>query len=249
MPPPRPKAFYVRWLTVAAFVQNPMPNIFKPDRPDDAWLNLFPALQALEPETRSRLLAECMIGELEAGERGYIEGMTCRGYVLRLEGVTRIVKTSTTGREVVLYRVGPGETCVLTTSCLLGHAPYPAEAVAESAVREFIVPAPVFHELMDQSASFRTFVLANYGNLIGDLIMLIDEMMFGRVDIRLAQYLLEASDGQAELELTHQTLADELGSAREVVSRRLKEFERRGWVSLGRGRIVVANRAGLASMC
>ena len=219
------------------------------DTPTDTdWLRRFPELDALDAATRARLLRESTLATMAAGDRAYLEGALARGYVLRLEGTTRVQKTSASGREVVLYRVGPGETCVLTTSCLLGRTPFPAEGVAESAVREAVVPPALFHELMEASEPFRRFVIANYGDLLGELILLLDEMMFLRLDIRLAQLLLEAADGAPVLERTHQQLALELGSAREAVSRVLKEFERKAWIRLGRNRIELLDAAALTAL-
>lgn len=209
------------------------------------WLAAFPPLQALEPAARERLRAAARIEHMACGERAYLEGALARGYVLRIAGTTRVQKTSASGREVVLYRVGPGDTCVLTTSCLLGRKPFPAEGVAESDVTEAVVPPEVFAALMDQSAAFRAFVLSNYGDLIGELIMLLDEVMFRRLDIRLAQLLLEAGGTAGAVERTHQQLAQELGSAREAVSRLLKDFERKAWIRLGRGHIAIADAAAL----
>ncbi|HSV70252.1 MAG TPA: Crp/Fnr family transcriptional regulator [Methylibium sp.] len=212
------------------------------------WLTAFPPLQALDEPQRARLLAAARIEHMACGERAYLEGALARGYVLRIAGTTRVQKTSASGREVVLYRVGPGDTCVLTTSCLLGRKPFPAEGVAESDVTEAVVPPEVFAALMDESAAFRAFVLGNYGDLIGELIMLLDDVMFRRLDIRLAQQLVQAASAAGVVELTHQQLAHELGSAREAVSRLLKEFERKQWIRLGRGRIELADVAALRTL-
>ncbi len=219
----------------------PPSSTVPPVLPDD-WLAQFPALLALDAPVRDRLRRDAVFGRMQAGERAYLQGSLARGYVLRLSGVTRVQKTAPSGREVVLYRVGPGETCVLTTSCLLGQAAFPAEGVAESAVLEVVIPPDTFQALMVDSEGFRRFVVANYGNLLGDLIMLMDDLMFSRLDERLAQRLLALSEpgeggGPPRVERTHQQLAQELGSAREAVSRVLKEMERKGWLRLGRSRI------------
>ncbi len=212
------------------------------------WLSRFPALDGLERAARDTLIAHAVPGRMVAGERAYLEGALARGYVLRLEGTTRVQKTSASGREVVLYRVGPGETCVLTTSCLLGRRQFPAEGVAESDVLEMVVPPTVFDALMLESEAFRRFVIANYGDLIGDLIMLLDDVMFRRLDIRLAERLTQSADQSQTVDLTHQQLALELGSAREAVSRLLKEFERKHWVVLGRHRIELVDIGALRGL-
>lgn len=210
------------------------------------WLHLFPQLTALEPQVRDLLARHARIVEAPAGAIGYSEGMPCNAYVLRLAGQSRVYKMSSSGREILLYRVAAGETCVLTTTCLLGRSDYPASTVIEQAVRDVVVPAPVFHELMMQSDVFRRFVMQNYGALISDLIVLLDEVAFHTLDARLARLLLE--EAAVQINRTHQQLADELGTAREVVSRQLKRFEHKGWVSLGRGQLELADREALAAL-
>ncbi|HWT28993.1 MAG TPA: Crp/Fnr family transcriptional regulator [Methylophilaceae bacterium] len=208
-----------------------------------AWLAQFPALMDIEPEARALLARHARIVEAPVGTIGYSEGMPCKGYVLRLAGQSRVYKISSSGREILLYRVAAGETCVLTTTCLLGRSDYPASTVVEEPIRDVVVPAAIFHQLMIESPVFRRFVMENYGALISDLIVLLDEVAFHSLDTRLAKLLLDESGPQ--IHRTHQQLADELGTAREVVSRQLKRFEQKGWVSLGRGQIEVLDRDAL----
>ena len=210
------------------------------------WLSQFPALQTLEPESLEMLAKHSRIVEAPIGTIGYSEGMPCHGYVLRLKGRSRVYKMSTNGREILLYRVGAGETCVITTTCLLGNSDYPASTVVEEPIRDVIVPDKVFHQLMLDSRVFRRFVMENYGALISDLIVLLDEVAFQSLDARLAKQLLDV--GSDNITRTHQQLADELGTAREVVSRQLKRFEQKGWLTLGRGEVTLLNRSALQTM-
>jgi len=212
---------------------------------DLAWLATFPALAGLEPEAKDKLRQHARIAEAPVGAVGYREGSPCSAYVMRLAGRSRVQKISDSGREILLYRVGPGETCVLTTTCLLGRTHYPAETIVEEAVHDVVVPAQTFHQLMLESEVFRRFVMSNYGDLISDLIVLVDEVAFRRLEARLAKLLLEATHKNSAVASTHQQIAAELGSAREVVSRHLKEFERKGWLQLGRGQIGVLDRGAL----
>ena len=211
-----------------------------------SWLSTFPALLSLEAHAKALLEKHARIAEAPVGTIGYSEGMPCNAYVMRLEGKSRVYKLSTSGREILLYRVAAGETCVLTTTCLLGRSDYPASTIVEEPVRDVIVPSQVFHQLMVDSAVFRRFVMENYGALISDLIVLLDEIAFHSLDVRLAKILLDETN--TEISRTHQQIADELGSAREVVSRQLKRFENKGWVTLGRGRIKVINKEALRKM-
>ena len=160
------------------------------------------------------------------------------------EWQTRVVqKLAESGREIVLYRVEEGQSCVLTTACLLGGGAYQAEAVAETPVKAVVMPNEIFQTLIERSRPFREFVFSSYMQRITDLLMLIEAITFGRIDARLAAHLLRDSDANGVMQVTHQELARDLGSAREVISRMLKEFERQGMVELGRGRITLLNRA------
>jgi len=210
------------------------------------WLELFPDLLALEPESKALLARYSRIIEAPVGTIGYREGTPCGAYVLRLAGQSRVYKMSSSGREILLYRVGSGETCVLTTTCLLGSSDYPASTIVEEPIRDVIVPEVAFNQLMVESKVFRRFVMQNYGALISDLIVLLDEVAFHSLDVRLAKLLLEEPSKQ--INRTHQQLAAELGTAREVVSRQLKRFEQRGWVMLGRGHVEILDKAALEKL-
>lgn len=210
------------------------------------WLSHFPPLEQLEPHAREILRDAARIVEAPIGAVGYRETDPCNAYVMRLQGRSRVYKMSESGREILLYKVSAGETCILTTTCLLGRSNYPASTVVEEPIRDVLIPAQVFHQLMMQSDVFRRFVLNNYGDLISDLIVLLEQVAFRSVAARLARILLDAPGG--ELSATHQQLADQLGSAREVISRHLKDFERYGYVALQRGAVRVADRAALQKM-
>ena len=210
------------------------------------WLQSFPPLMALEPNAREILTKSARIVEAPIGNIGYREGGACGAYVMRLAGQSRVYKMSTSGREILLYRVAAGETCVITTTCLLGNSNYPASTIVEQPITDVIIPSSAFNQLMIDSKVFRTFVMTNYGALITDLIVLLDEVAFHTLDARLAKLLLDA--GGATIGRTHQLMADELGTAREVVSRQLKRFEHKGWVALGRGHVEISDRAKLEKM-
>jgi CRP/FNR family transcriptional regulator, anaerobic regulatory protein len=207
------------------------------------WLNLFPELIHLDHEAKNTLIKHSRIVEAPIGTIGYREGTPCGAYVMRLAGKSRVYKMSMNGREILLYRVGSGETCVITTTCLLGNSDYPASTIVEEPIRDVLIPAVAFHQLMLDSAIFRKFVMTNYGALISDLIVLLDEVAFHNLDARLAKTLLDANS--TKIVRTHQQIADELGTAREVVSRQLKRLEQKGLVTLGRGQVEIINRNAL----
>jgi len=206
----------------------------------------FPELSELEGEERDDLLGSTQFSRLRGGDIAYRQGQHCHAYVMCIEGQTRVFKTSESGREILLYQVGPGETCVLTTSCLMAGSPFPAESTAETDVLLAALPASAFQRLMNASPRFRKFVLDNYGDLLSSLIMLVDEVAFASLDLRLARRLLAEANEQGVVAKTHQQLALDLGSVREVISRYLAEWERMGWVHASRGSIEVRNRSALA---
>jgi len=210
------------------------------------WLAAFPDLAELEDSAKDLILKYARIVEAPVGTVGYREGGPCGAYVMRLAGQSRVFKMSTSGREILLYRVNAGETCVITTTCLLGNSDYPASTIVEEPIKDVIIPSAAFNQLMIDSKVFRTFVMTNYGALISDLIVLLDEVAFHNVDARLAKLLLEA--GSDNVKKTHQQIADELGTAREVVSRQVKRFEQKNWVALGRGQVEILDREALTKL-
>lgn len=213
------------------------------------WLNTFPELAELEPEAKAELLEATQFNRLRQGDIAYFQGQACDNYVMCIEGQTRIFKTSESGREIMLYQVGPGETCVLTTSCLFAGNPFPAESTAQADVLLAALPASVFHRLMVSSPKFRHYVLSNYGDLLSSLIMLVDEVAFASLDLRLARRLLAETDSDGIVSKTHQQLALDLGSVREVISRYISEWERMGWIRSSRGSIEVLNKDALTAYC
>ncbi len=209
------------------------------------WLEHFPALAALDDPAWQEALAEAQILNLPAGMAVFREGDQCSNFLLVLDGAVRVQKLSESGREIVLYRVEEGQSCILTTACMLGGKQYSAEGYTETEIQAVALPHHAFQLALHGSHGFREFVFNVYAERVTELLLLIDAISFGRVDQRLAACLLEYAKEGDSLALTHQELARELGTAREVVSRLLKEFERRGWVKLGRGKITLQQRQGL----
>ncbi|MGE5505346.1 MAG: Crp/Fnr family transcriptional regulator [Actinomycetota bacterium] len=210
-------------------------------------LDAFPRLGRLDPQAARTLDAAARVLAIPAGTVLFQDGAECASYVLVAEGSVRVQKVSESGREIVLYRVERGQSCVLTTNCLIAHDSYSAEGIAETDVTALVLPAATFRTLLAQSEEFRDFVFSAYATRIEELLLLIEEVAFGRIDVRLAAWLAGRADA-GEIRATHQEIAVELGTAREVVSRQLKDFERRGWVALHRGRVVVADAGALGRL-
>ena len=202
---------------------------------------LYPALAGLDDGALDALLGRSHLVSVPAGTSMFGEGSPCRQFPLVLEGSIRVAKTSD-GRELQLYRVTPGESCVLTGGCLVGGRDYPATGVVERDARLVVLPKPVFDELLAGHAPFREYVFSLFAERLTDLMALVEAVAFHRLDRRVAGALLGRGRVVA---LTHQQLADELGSVREIVTRVLRGFADQGWVQSNRGSIEVLDAAAL----
>ena len=208
-------------------------------------LERFPVFRELDAARLARLLAEAQLLQVPAGGVLYDASQPCRGFPMVLEGAVRVAKFAPNGREILLYRVDPGQGCILSGGCLLGHSDYTARGIAERDVTLLALPPALFHELMLEFEPFRRFVFAMYGDRLAEVMELVEEVAFRRLDERLAQLLIHRGP---VVEATHQKLADELGSVREIVSRLLRSFEERGWVKLERECITVLDPKALAGL-
>lgn len=202
---------------------------------------LYPVLQELPSALCSRLADAVQPMTVPAGTVLFDELQPCQGFPFVLNGSIRVVKLAANGRELPLYKVLPGESCIITSSCLLGHAAYNARGVTESETSLVLLPRALFDELLGTNA-FRDFVFHLFSERIAELMQLIEEVAFRKLDQRLANLLLGKG---RQLHTTHQQLADELGSVREMVSRLLKGFADQGLVRLGREQIEILDPAGL----
>jgi CRP/FNR family transcriptional regulator len=207
-------------------------------------LNLYPALANLPADLLASLLQSSM--QLPAGIEVFAEHQPCQGFPLLLAGSIKVVKQASNGREMVLYRVTPGGSCIISSSCLLGHSNYNARGIAETPLTLLALPVKTFASLLVDSTPFRDFVFHLFAERISELMQLVEEVAFNRLDQRLAKLILARN--QDTLSITHQQLADELGSVREIVSRLLKGFVAQGLVSLGREQLTVTNRHGLQNI-
>lgn len=215
---------------------------------DADWTYSFPGLKKLEPKVAKPLVETSKVVRLPAGTKIFGPGQAPEAYLLLLKGTVRVQQVSDTGREIVLYRVSAGESCALTTACLMGYEEYQAEGIAESDVEAVAVPRRTFDDLIARSAEFRRFVFTAFSVRITNLFRVIEDVAFSRVDVRLAQRLLELAGEKGRIDLTHQQLAAELGTAREVISRQLNEFQRRGWIAISRGAVDVARPEALRQL-
>ena len=168
----------------------------------------------------------------------------CRGFPLVLEGEVKVSRHSGDGRSLELYRVVPGELCLVSSACLFRSTPLSAQGITTKATSLLLIPPPVFAQWLHTPA-FRDNVLGLFAERMADLTVLVDAVAFHKLDARLAAALL--GRGQ-DLALTHQSLADELGTVREIITRLLRRFEREGWVELGRSNIQIRDSAALRAL-
>lgn len=178
---------------------------------------------------------------LEAGTRLFQSGDSCQQFVYLLQGSIRVDLLALSGKEVMLYRFGEGETCILTTSCLLSGDLYSAQAFAEQDITAIVVPVAQFQKLLNESGEFRQLVFASFAHRLVSMIAKIEEISFLSLDRRLANLLTGMVDNNKSLSVTHEQLAAVLGTAREVVSRKLGSWEKKGWLIRGRGTIELVN--------
>ena len=208
-------------------------------------LQHYPVLAGLPPATLDDVLSNATAMDVPEGTILFDEGQHCQGFPLILAGGVRVVKAAPNGRELRLYRVGPGESCILTSSCLIGQTGYHARGVAEAGTTLVALPATAFRTLLTNHPPFRDYVFRLFSERMTDLMQLVTEVAFQKLDQRLAALLVSRP---SPIHATHQALADELGSVREMVSRLLKHFEEHGWIHLGREQIEVRDANALKNL-
>jgi CRP/FNR family transcriptional regulator len=206
---------------------------------------LFPRSE-WEPEKLKEVLSGLRRRDLDAGATILREGQVCASVPFVFEGAIRVFKTAETGREITLYRIEGGESCILSLGCAAGVTSFPASVVAEKKTSAAFLPKDAVDILFEGGKTFRNFVLAQYARRIAEVIELVEEVAFRRVDERLAQFLreLDADRPSGRIAVTHQELADHVGTSREVVSRILKDWEERGGLEIGRGSITLLDGFG-----
>lgn len=202
------------------------------------FIRAFPIFGRLKDGLARELLSIGVQRRIPAQERLYSEGDGCSGIALVISGEIRVFKTGRTGREITLYEIGPGETCILNASCLLSGSSYPADAVVSTDTEILLLPADSFRRLVDEHREMRDFIFRLLSNRLAGVMELVEEVAFGRMDQRLWDYIIEKSEDN-RLAATHQKIANDLGTSREVVSRLLKDLERKGSIAMSRNEITI----------
>ena len=199
----------------------------------------FPIL-AETPSLVNAIAEHAQFVTLPSGKTICFEGDDCTHLALITSGTARVFKLAESGREITLYRIESGECCILTASCMLSGRVFPAIASVEDELQAILIPTVRVTAWMQTHEAWRHFLWDLLAERLGDVISLIEEVAFRRMDRRLADYLVEQADSRGSLlQATHQQIAADLGTSREVVSRMLKDFQLRGTLDLARGRIKI----------
>jgi CRP/FNR family transcriptional regulator, anaerobic regulatory protein len=208
-------------------------------------VRVLPLLRQADPQLVREFRQAASLIRLPAGSDVFAEDDKVDGIALLLTGVVRVYKIGETGREITLYRFGLGESCVLTASAILNRKTFPAIATVEQEGEAVMIPADTFRSWVHRYDLWREFVFGMLSQRLASVMEILDEVAFRRMDARVASLLQTRSRVQNPIRITHQEIAAELGSSREVISRLLEDFASRRLVRIGRGEIEVLDAAGL----
>ena len=198
---------------------------------------------SIDSQGLETLASQATLTRCPKGARLFASGDVCETFVVLIKGIAKVQLSTRTGREMVLFRLHPGQSCALTTSCILTDSPYYAEGIAETDLDILTLPSSQFLDSLKRQPDLFLKLLSNYAVRIGELTSVIDRLMSRDLNTELKELLLDRADDDLMVHLSHQMIADELASSREVISRKLKTLEKAGRVSLSRGCVVLTNLA------
>jgi CRP/FNR family transcriptional regulator, anaerobic regulatory protein len=207
----------------------------------------LPVLKSAGPQLAREFQGSAFFARLPAGRDVFVEGDQAEAIALLISGVVRVYKIGETGREITLYRFGQGESCILTTNAILSQKSFPAIATVEKEAEAVMIPATVFRDWVRRYDLWREFVFDLLSDRLSTVMAVVEEVVFQRMDRRVASLLLSKAQLNRPIQITHQEIAAELGSSREVISRILEDFSRLGLIESGRGTIAILDRDSLES--
>jgi CRP/FNR family transcriptional regulator, anaerobic regulatory protein len=208
---------------------------------------VLPVLQGADVKLLHEFQRIAFLARIPAGQDVFLEGDRVDSIALLISGVVRVYKIGETGREITLYRFGNGESCILTANAILSQKTFPAIATVEKEAEAVMIPADIFRDWVKHFDPWREFVFELLSERLSTVMAVVEEVVFQRMDRRVASLLLNRFKPSHLIRITHQEIAAELGSSREVISRILEDFSQKGWVEVGRGTIEILDREGLAS--
>jgi CRP/FNR family transcriptional regulator len=207
----------------------------------------LPILQDAEAPLIREFQQIAFLARIPAGDDVFLEGDPVDAIALLISGVVRVYKIGETGREITLYRFGNGESCILTANAILSQKSFPAVATVEKEAEAVMIPAEVFRDWVKRYDPWREFVFDLLSERLSTVMAVVEEVVFQRMDRRVASWLLSRSRTSKPIQTTHQAIAAELGSSREVISRILEDFSQKGWVEVGRGTVEILDMDELLS--
>jgi len=211
----------------------------------DRIARVLPILQHSDPQLVREFMQAATFTRIPAGRDVFVEGDHIDAIALLISGVVRVYKIGETGHEITLYRFGHGESCILTANAILSQQSFPAIATVEQDADAVMIPADTFRDWVRRYDLWRGFVFDLLSQRLSSVMAIVDEVAFRRMDTRVASFLLERSRLQNPIRVTHQEIAAELGSSREVISRLLEDFTSQGLVKLARGTIEILDYQAL----
>lgn len=213
----------------------------------DQLTDTLPILKRADQELARKIQRSAFLARIPAGRDVFAAGDAVDAIPLLISGLVRVYQIGESGREVTLYRFRPGESCILTANTILGEQLFPAIATVEEDAEALMIPAADFKDWVDQFSVWREFVFDMVSQRLASVMSIVDDVAFRRLDKRVASYLLGQGREQNPVLVTHQEIAAELGSSREVISRLLEDFSRSGLVRPERGSIEILDFGGLQS--
>jgi CRP/FNR family transcriptional regulator len=206
---------------------------------------VLPVLQSADPQWMREFTQAAYLARIPAGRDVFAEGDSADSIAILLSGVVRVYKIGETGREITLYRFGLGQSCILTANAILSRQSFPAIATVEEEAEAVMIPAADFRNWVHRYDPWRDFVFDLLSQRLANVMAIVDEVVFRRVDVRVASLLLQRGRAQNPVRITHQEIAAEIGSSREVVSRILEGFAAEDLIRPARGALEILDVKGL----
>jgi len=204
-------------------------------------------LQNADRGFKNEFQRSAFLAQIPAGRDVFLEGDRIEAIALLISGVVRVYKIGETGRQITLYRFGNGSSCILTANAILSQNTFPAIATVEEDAEAVMIPAGVFREWVKRFDFWRDFVFDLLSQRLSTVMQIVDEVVFQRMDRRVASLMLNRGRSENPIRITHQEIASELGSSREVISRLLEDFIAEGSIHAGRGSIEILDFEALES--